>query len=287
MLNYNLDVEKGSLWLRTTPTELALKQPFYCPEAGIFYAREQFNTVRDFKDSWIIFHTIEGCGIIEQSGVNVRLLPGETLLMNCRSPQSYYTDPSAGLWNHYWIHVGGQGMSGLEALLIPEGKIAPVRMSDEIRGVFDQVLRNMESVSSETILSLSLLLHELLTRMILKPEEVTGETHKAIMKSAAYIRQHFNEPIGIRDLLPIANMSRAYYMRMFRRYIGTTPYNYLLSLRITKAREYLEVTDYPIHEIALRTGFSDDPSFSSRFSAMVGISPLKYRREAITRNQKP
>ncbi|MCR5230240.1 MAG: helix-turn-helix domain-containing protein, partial [Solobacterium sp.] len=59
-----------------------------------------------------------------------------------------------------------------------------------------------------------------------------------------------------------------------------------LSLRITKAKEYLELTDMTIHEIAMKTGFSDDPSFSTRFSSMVGISPLKYRQSSITRIQK-
>lgn len=65
--------------------------------------------------------------------------------------------------------------------------------------------------------------------------------------------------------MDIAHMSKAWYMRMFRKYIGTTPYNHILSLRITKAKEYLEVTDMTVHEIATATGFSDDPSFSTLF----------------------
>ena len=81
-------------------------------------------------------------------------------------------------------------------------------------------------------------------------------------------------------------MSKAYYMRMFRKYMGTTPYNYILNLRITKAKEYLEVTDMTIYEIALATNFNDDASFSTRFSTITGISPLNYRKTAITRQQK-
>ena len=50
MLVYNLDIAEGSLWLRTTPSGFARKQPYYCTEAGIFYAGVNFNTVRDFKD---------------------------------------------------------------------------------------------------------------------------------------------------------------------------------------------------------------------------------------------
>ena len=63
------------------------------------------------------------------------------------------------------------------------------------------------------------------------------------------------------------------------------PYKYMLTMRMNKAREYLELTDMTIHEIAIKTGFQDDASFSTRFSSMIGMSPLKYRKESITRKQ--
>ena len=49
MLTYNMDVERRSLWLRTTPGELALAQPYYCTEAGRFYGRSRFSTARTDK----------------------------------------------------------------------------------------------------------------------------------------------------------------------------------------------------------------------------------------------
>ena len=287
MLTYNLDIEPGSLWLRTTPTDLALKQPFFCTEAGIFYAKEHFNTERDFKDSYLLFYTIDGCGIIQQNDVTIRLLPDMALLINCRTPQSYRTDPEIGTWSHYWIHFDGDGMKGLEELLIPDQKNSAVLMhSSELKGQFDQILKNLENTSSATVLADSLLVHQILTGMILRPEEPVSHNQKQIEKSAAYIQQHFTEHISLETLFSIAHMSKAYYMRMFRKYMGTTPYNYILNLRITKAKEYLEVTDMTIYEIALATGFSDDSSFSTRFSAITGISPLNYRKTAITRQQK-
>ncbi|MBR2768495.1 MAG: helix-turn-helix domain-containing protein [Solobacterium sp.] len=287
MLTYNLDIEQGSLWLRTTPTELARIQPFFCTEAGLFYAKEQFHTTRDYKDSYLLFYTIDGCGIIEQNDVTIRLLPDMALLINCRSPQSYRTDPEYGKWTHYWIHFDGEGMKGLEDLLIPAEKNCAVALrAAEFKTQFDQILTDLESPSSAAVLKNSLLIHTLLTGMILRPEEPVSRNQKLIEKSAAYIQQHFSQHIELDTLLDLAHMSRAYYMRMFRKYMGTTPYNYILSLRITRAKEYLEVTDLPVHEIALLTGFSDDSSFSTRFSSMTGISPLNYRKYSITRHQQ-
>ncbi|MBQ9329040.1 MAG: helix-turn-helix domain-containing protein [Solobacterium sp.] len=286
MLTYNLDIEPESLWLRTTPTELALKQSFFCTEAGIFYAKEHFYTERDYKDSYLLFFTIEGCGIIHQNDTTIRLLPGMAVVLNCRSPQSYRTASDVGIWTHYWIHFDGEGMKGIEELLIPNQRntAVPVRSLD-FKSHIETILENLKTPSSSTVLEDSLLLHTLLTGMVLRPEEPLTRNHKLIEKSAAYIQQHFTEHIKFDDLLHIAHMSRAYYMRMFRKYMGTTPYNYILSLRITQAKEYLEVTDMSVHEIALATGFSDDASFSTRFSSMVGVSPLNYRKLSITHLQ--
>lgn len=285
MLTYNLDIGENSRWLRATPTEFALKQPFCCTEAGIFYAREHFNTIRDTKDSCLIFLTLEGCGLITQNDTTVKLTPGRALFMNCRSPQSYCTDPETGIWTHYWIHTDGAGVQGLQEMLLPENRIRSFDAGDSLVPLFDRVLKNMENPSAYTVLSVSLDIHRVLTHLITHNTVAVNANQKAIRRTADWLSEHCCEPMDMDALLDMANMSRSYFMRLFRQYIGTTPYNYVLSLRITKAKELLEVTDRTIHEIAMETGFSDDAAFSTRFSSMVGISPLKYRKTAITRHQ--
>ena len=50
-------------------------------------------------------------------------------------------------------------------------------------------------------------------------------------------------------------MSKSYFLRLFRRYMGTTPYNYLVNFRITQAKELLVLTDHSVSEIAQEVGF--------------------------------
>lgn len=76
-------------------------------------------------------------------------------------------------------------------------------------------------------------------------------------------------------------MSRSYFMKLFRQYMGTTPYNYMLCFRITRAKELLSQTDLPVSTIARQTGFADDSNFSTRFAAMVGESPIRFRKNAL------
>ena len=73
MLTYNMDVTPESVWKRTTPSEAELTQPYYCTEAGVFYAQQHFSTARTDKESYILFYTLRGAGLIEQGESHVVL----------------------------------------------------------------------------------------------------------------------------------------------------------------------------------------------------------------------
>ena len=111
MLTCNMDVEERSVWLRATPGAAAMAQPFYCTEAGNFYGRAHFATARTDKDSYILFYTLSGSGLIEQNDQRIELPAGSALLLNCRTPQSYCTAPGQSCWHHYWVHLDGAGVA--------------------------------------------------------------------------------------------------------------------------------------------------------------------------------
>ena len=81
MLTYNMDVTPESLWKRTTPSEAELTQPYYCTEAGVFYAQQHFSTARTDKESYLLFYTLRGAGLIEQGESHVELRTGQALLL--------------------------------------------------------------------------------------------------------------------------------------------------------------------------------------------------------------
>ena len=120
MLTYNMDVTPESVWKRTTPSEAELAQPYYCTEAGVFYAQQHFSTARTDKESYILFYTLRGAGLIEQGESHVVLSTGQALLLNCRTPQSYCTAPGQSCWHHYWVHLDGAGVAAMEPLLLPD-----------------------------------------------------------------------------------------------------------------------------------------------------------------------
>ena len=100
MLTYNMDVTPESVWKRTTPSEAELAQPYNCTEAGVFYAQQHFSTARTDKESYILFYTLRGAGLIEQGESHVVLSTGQALLLNCRTPQCFCTAPGQSCWHH-------------------------------------------------------------------------------------------------------------------------------------------------------------------------------------------
>ena len=178
MLTYNMDVTPESVWKRTTPSEAELAQPYYCTEAGVFYAQQHFSTFLYYKDWYMVFYTLRGAGLIEQGESHVVLGTGQALLLNCRTPQSYCTAPGQSCWHHYWVHLDGAGVAAMEPLLFPGKKLTPVQLTGvKMQELFEMLLGQMEHSTVDSMVTTGLALHEMLAlcaRSILAEAETTS-----------------------------------------------------------------------------------------------------------------
>lgn len=107
-------------------------------------------------------------------------------------------------------------------------------------------------------------------------ERCIPECRQEIEKSCEFIRQHFNERIYLDQICRYAGLSKSTLLRAFTKSKGITPYRYLETIRINKAKALLEKGMQPI-EAALQTGFSDQSHFTNYFSSFIGLAPGVYR----------
>lgn len=284
MLTYNMDVTQESIWKRTTLSEAERAQSYSCTEAGLFYAQQRFSTARTDKESYILFYTLRGAGLIEQDGNHVVLETGQALLLNCRTAQSYCTAPGQSCWHHYWVHLDGAGVAAMEPLLLPDKKLTPVQLTGvRMQELFELVLEQMELGTVDSMVQTGLALHEMLAlcaQSLFAQAEMTTN-RQLILQAAETLRKNYRQELSLADLLSSAHMSKSYFLRLFRRYMGTTPYNYLVNFRITQAKELLVLTDHSISEIAQEAGFGDASNFSTRFAKATGQSPMQYRKSTL------
>jgi AraC-like DNA-binding protein len=87
----------------------------------------------------------------------------------------------------------------------------------------------------------------------------------------------YAEPLDVPALARAACMSPGHFSRSFRAAFGETPYSYLMTRRIERAKALLRRGDLTVTEVCFAVGCSSLGSFSSRFTELVGESPSAYR----------
>lgn len=99
-----------------------------------------------------------------------------------------------------------------------------------------------------------------------------------IALSLDYIRTYYNSNISIQDICHEINMSPYHFIRSFKQKYGITPYQYLMGLRIDKAKEILASGRHSVSETAMLCGFVSLSHFSNTFKRHTGVSPLEFRK---------
>jgi transcriptional regulator GlxA family with amidase domain len=87
----------------------------------------------------------------------------------------------------------------------------------------------------------------------------------------------YAEPLSIPILARAALMSAGHFSRAFRAAFGETPYSYLMTRRIERAKELLRRGELTVTEVCFAVGCTSLGSFSTRFTELVGESPSAYR----------
>jgi len=123
-----------------------------------------------------------------------------------------------------------------------------------------------------------LLLISLLIEQYGQPfENCIPECGKEIENDCIFMSEHFAEHITLENLCKCSGLSKSALLRAFTKSKGVTPYRYLQTVRIGKAKELLEQGVTSV-DAAIQTGFSDQSHFSNFFHMFIGLSPAAYRR---------
>jgi transcriptional regulator GlxA family with amidase domain len=87
----------------------------------------------------------------------------------------------------------------------------------------------------------------------------------------------YAQPLDLPALARTALMSEGHFSRSFRAAFGETPYSYLMTRRIERAKALLRRGDLSVTEVCIEVGCTSLGSFSSRFTELVGETPSSYR----------
>lgn len=94
-----------------------------------------------------------------------------------------------------------------------------------------------------------------------------------------YIDVHYSSDLNLDYLASITHISKYYLIRVFKKFMGVSPIEYLINKRISVAKILLETADYSIDQISKVSGFNSQSYFNQVFKERVGISPTKYKKQ--------
>jgi AraC-like DNA-binding protein len=115
-----------------------------------------------------------------------------------------------------------------------------------------------------------------LREQVYPKEYLTGR----VMRSKKFIDRHCAHPVTLDEMAAQACLSKFHFLRVFKQYYGRTPHQYLVSVRIARAKELL-AQGASLKEACYCSGFESVSSFGGLFRKQAGLSPYAYRQRIL------
>jgi len=100
-----------------------------------------------------------------------------------------------------------------------------------------------------------------------------------VNEAIGYMERNYQERITIEDLAAFCNLNRSYLGKIFRNELKTSPQNFLIRYRMSKACELMKTTDSNIGDICGMVGYPDLFTFSRAFKKIIGMSPREWKTQ--------
>jgi AraC family transcriptional regulator len=118
-----------------------------------------------------------------------------------------------------------------------------------------------------------------------RPQSLPLQPSPCIAESERYMRDHFDQPVGLSEVARAVKVHPGYLARVFQAHHKCSVGEYLRRIRLDWAATKLAEGELPIAEIATAAGFYDQAHFSNLFRRHTGVAPGAFRSQTIDRRR--
>ena len=293
IFSYELDFAPNSIWNTIATTAAAKANFIYLQEVGYFFAGKKYYTTRQGLDSFLIKLTVSGGGVLEYGGQREQVGPGHFYWIDCQNLQNYYTDPEIGHWDVIWVHFNGatarayydtfrklRGGGSVVGALAPNSTMQPL-----LETLLERTLAPEYPFSAEqNLFAFDVQTSGLLTQLIMECISAAGISSKSphipslVRDIRSFLTGRYNEKITLEHLSARFNLDPYYLQKLFKKYIGQSPMEYIIYLRMTRAKSLIRTSALSISEIAYTVGIDNISHFTRQFKKQEGMTPGQYRK---------
>ncbi len=253
--------------------------PVYVGGVGIEFKQDNIFRPKGFCYPQFIIFT-EGDGEIIVDGKKMTLKKKCALFLPADTPHEYYS--TTEVWQTWWVNFTGYDAERLlETLGFSKPMIISNATDDErLLRLLRNIYQNMKTDALFGNFYASGYLYEFLLEMYRYSNKILTSSEKSQNRLTGviqYIDGNFTRKISMDELCKVSDLSEAHLCRLFKKYFGMRPMEYLNKKRIQRSKELLSISYVSVESASSRVGF-DTPSYFGRlFRRYEGCSPSEYK----------
>lgn len=232
----------------------------------------QYDTRRT-RDLPLLLYCEEGSGQLRLGGRSYDFGRGDLLLQPAHLTNVCQLDPEDGA-DVWWLIFGGMYSQSLIELigLSPTSPVLSLDYDDAIGHQFRRIYDTIERQEATAHLDASLQLISLLIGVLKRKKSRTMGTFNPLAH-AHYLAE------GVDQMAAAAGYSKHHYIRLFKMATGMTPWQYVLHLKVDRAKSLLLDSKRTVKEVAALVGIDNPLYFSRLFKKLTGMSPTQYKHQ--------
>ncbi|MFI1966592.1 helix-turn-helix domain-containing protein [Streptomyces pathocidini] len=191
-------------------------------------------------------------------------------------PHHYGVDPETG-WDESFVDFTGPATATYTELgyIEPDRPVVPLADTAGARAAVGRIARAARRGNPLLEVETGAAVHELLVALRRARADLGGDGDPVLQ---ALARDAF-QPLSVAEHAARHGMTAAELRTAVRRAAGCSPKDYLLGIRLGRAKELLAATELPVASIARRVGYDDPAYFSRLFTRRVGTAPIRFREQ--------
>ena len=211
---------------------------------------------------------------------------GNMVLFRPGEPQVYYYY-AVDKTEVYWVHFTGWKVEEyLKRYELPSHEnVFYTGGSHDYPWIYNQMIRELQIQRVNYEDMISLYMHHIfisINRYIKEGRETKSDTISDVERATHYFKENYNKQISIEQYAEEHLMSVNWFIHSFKNVMKMSPMQYIIALRISTAKGYLENSTKNIAEISYEIGYENPLYFSRLFRKNTGMTPTEYRK----RNKK-
>lgn len=234
------------------------------------------------RNDYQLIYVCEGQCVVTINGAVHIAYAGDCIIYRPGEAQDYLLSKRASP-RTYWIHFNGSICQKIfETLSLQNLHIIKTEQNREIEHLISGICRhhNLKTENNEIICSG--LMQSVLAILSNEAHKASyhskGKSTDKISELISRIKMVPNLNISVAECADFCNMSKPHFARVFKNTAGISPVQFMLRIRIDRAKELLDFTDKTVAEISEASGFSDQNYFARIFKKITGVSPTQYRQ---------